>query len=246
MVAGQSPVPLVVTATTAYGSPAAAYPMNNVGVLATDPASAVLGNRMKAAFAEFLSLRHGGSGYIFGYGSGLPGQNMTVLTGNTNGPTTPAQAMVSPIPADRPFHALSYPDIDYTIMRPAALPPATYPTTPATSTDPPPNTQAVLWPPGYNPSGTGYSSDPGWRNPVGLPGIHRRQPDRGAEHRDHAAEHSGGCRPGDHCRFCCRRQFRPAGCSSPLTLSGARPRPRPLTPRTQSRRATPATRAIRT
>ena len=40
-----------------------------------------LGNRMKAAFAQFLSLRHGGSGYVFGYGSGLPGQNATVLTG---------------------------------------------------------------------------------------------------------------------------------------------------------------------
>ena len=34
--------------------------------------------------------------------------------------------MVSPIPADRPFHSLSYPDIDYTIMRPAALPPSAY------------------------------------------------------------------------------------------------------------------------
>ena len=30
---------------------------------------------MKAAFAQFLSLRHGGSGFVFGYGSGLPGQN---------------------------------------------------------------------------------------------------------------------------------------------------------------------------
>ncbi len=54
--------------------------------------------------------------------------------------------MISPIPADRPFHSLSYPDIDYTIMRPAALPPSTYPTTLATSTDPPPNTPAVLAP----------------------------------------------------------------------------------------------------
>ena len=70
MTAGPSPVPMVVTATTAYGSPAAAYPMHNVGVLAVDPVAAI-GNRMKAAFAQFLSVRHGGSGYVFGYGSGL-------------------------------------------------------------------------------------------------------------------------------------------------------------------------------
>ena len=30
---------------------------------------------------------------------------------------------VPAIPAERPFHSLSYPDIDYTVMRPAALPP---------------------------------------------------------------------------------------------------------------------------
>src|SRR5208283_1079797 len=101
MVAGQSPVPMVVSATTFYGSPAAAYPMTNVGVLATDPVNG-LGNRMKAAFAQFLSLRHGGSGYVFGYGNGYPGQNVTVLTGNPNGPTTPALATQSAIPADRP------------------------------------------------------------------------------------------------------------------------------------------------
>ncbi len=31
-----------------------------------------------------------------------------------------------PIPIDRPFRSLSYPDINFTIMRPAALPPSTY------------------------------------------------------------------------------------------------------------------------
>jgi len=165
-----SPVPIVVTATTATGSPAAAYPMPNVGVLATDPATGVLGNRMKAAFAQFLSLRHGGSGYVFGYGSGSPGQNATILTGNTNAPA----ALSSPIPADRMFHSLSYPDIDYTIMRPAALPPATYlpPTTPATSTDPPPSTPATSWPPYYNNTGgTGYTADPGLRNSMVYQGF---------------------------------------------------------------------------
>ena len=179
---------MVVTATTAYGSPAAAYPMHNVGVLATDPVSGI-GNRMKASFAQFLSLRHGGSGYVFGYGSGLPGQNATILTGNPNAPA----ALTSPIPADRPFHSLSYPDINYTLMRPAALPPATYSLTPATSTDPPPNTPATSWPPYYNSTGHNYTADPGCAEPLSLPGIRHQLVGResaavGAG--DNAAEHS--------------------------------------------------------
>ena len=70
---------------------------------------------MKASFAQFLSLRHGGSGFIFGYGSGATGQNYTVQT-------SPAYPVVATntyaIPADRPFHSLSYPDINYTISAP--------------------------------------------------------------------------------------------------------------------------------
>ena len=177
------------TATTAYGSPAAAYPMHNVGVLAVDPVAGI-GNRMKAAFAQFLSLRHGGSGYVFGYGSGLPGQNATVLTGNPNAPTTPALAMVSPIPADRPFHSLSYPDIDYTIMRPAALPPSAY-TDPLATINP-----TIAWPPSYNSAANNYTADPGVRNPSVYQGFTTAcspPPTRcpGASLRDHAAEHSG-------------------------------------------------------
>ena len=91
---------------------------------------------MKASFAQFLSLRHGGSGFVFGYGSGLPGQNTTVLTA-TPQPERPGRSPTNPIPADRPFHSLSYPDINYTIMRPAALPPSTY-TDPQPSTPPTP------------------------------------------------------------------------------------------------------------
>ncbi len=49
---------------------------------------------MKACFRDFLSLRAGGTGFVFNFLS------------------------------ERPFHSLSYPDINYTIMRPAALPPA--------------------------------------------------------------------------------------------------------------------------
>ena len=111
---GASPVPQVVTATLASGAPAFAYPMtSNVGVLAYDRLTSTFGSRMKASFAQFLSLRHGGSGFVFGYGSGATGQNTAVLTGNPNALAAPH----NPIPADRPFHSLSYPDINYTIMR---------------------------------------------------------------------------------------------------------------------------------
>src|SRR5208337_3596535 len=151
---GSSPIPQVVTATLASGAPAYAYPMNNVGVLATDRLSnGQLGNRMKASFAQFLSLRHGGSGFVFGYGSGATGQNYTVQ--NSGYPTVAGNTYA--IPAARPFHSLSYPDINYTIMRPAALPPSAY-------TDPPLNQPAtpLQWPPGY---AGNYTDDPGVRNP---------------------------------------------------------------------------------
>ena len=108
---------------------------------------------MKASFAQFLSLRHGGSGFVFGYGSGATGQNTTVVTGNPNAPAAPNNA----IPADRPFHSLSYPDINYTVMRPSALPPSAYSDPPTVA--PPP---AVTWPPTY---AGGYVGDPGVRNP---------------------------------------------------------------------------------
>ena len=85
------PVPLVVTAIDANGSPAYVYPITNQGVTVTDPILAALnqGNpagpsrivdsRIKAAFAQFLWLRHGGSGYLFGFGSGAVGQNSAVV-----------------------------------------------------------------------------------------------------------------------------------------------------------------------
>ena len=84
-------MPLVVTAIDANGSPAYVYPVTNQGVTGTDPILAALnqGNpsgpsrivdsRIKAAFAQFLWLRHGGSGYLFGFGSGAVGQNSAVV-----------------------------------------------------------------------------------------------------------------------------------------------------------------------
>jgi hypothetical protein len=67
---------------------------------------------LKAAFADFLKLRHGGSGFLFAHGAGPTG------SGNVGSPVS------FPIAADRPYRSLSYPDINYTVMRPASLPPS--------------------------------------------------------------------------------------------------------------------------
>ncbi len=72
---------------------------------------------LKAAFSDFLKLRHGGSGYLFAHGAGPTG----------SGDSRPRYAnwtQTQPVAADRPYRSLSYPDINYTIMRPASLPPS--------------------------------------------------------------------------------------------------------------------------
>jgi hypothetical protein len=156
------PMPMVVTAIDANGSPAYVYPITNQGVTATDPilAAANQGNpdgpirivdsRIKAAFAQFLWLRHGGSGYLFGFGNGAVGQNNAVVPIAPVNPAPPGYG--SGIPAERPFRSLSYPDIDYTVMRPATLPPSPFTNPPST-----------------NP--TSYTADPGVRNPNLYPGY---------------------------------------------------------------------------
>jgi hypothetical protein len=58
---------------------------------------------MKQAFSDFLKLRHGGSGVLLGFGNGQTGY---------------------PNARELPFRSLSFPDINYTIMRPGALTPA--------------------------------------------------------------------------------------------------------------------------
>ncbi len=156
------PVPLVVTAIDANGSPNYVYPIANQGVTATDPILAALnqGNpegpsrivdsRIKAAFAQFLWLRHGGSGYLFGFGGGSVGQNSAVVPID---PPIPAPAGYGQgIPVERPFRSLSFPDIDYTVMRPATLPPSPFSNPPSTD----PNI---------------YTADPGVRNPQLYPGY---------------------------------------------------------------------------
>jgi hypothetical protein len=140
------PVPLVVSATTYSGAPNYVYPITNqlqaiehgfllsndpiqqainTTILKATPTATVnppVGNRIKAAFAQFLWLRHGGSGYIFGFGNGATGQNSAVVNPVLTAATT---GYSQALPSERYFHSLSYPDINYTIMRPAALPPST-------------------------------------------------------------------------------------------------------------------------
>ncbi len=145
---GYPPTPMIVQATNLDGSPAYVSCMSNRGSYALDPFTASDGYKMKAAFAQFLWLRHGGSGFLFGYGGGAVNQNYIV-----NPPTPYANAPVyggtvpMPIPMERPFRSLSYPDVDFTAMRPAALPPSTF-------TDPQQQDTAAA----------AYVGDPGVRN----------------------------------------------------------------------------------
>ena len=140
------PVPLVVTAIDANGSPAYVYPITNQGVTGTDPIlaafnqgnptgpSRIVDSRIKAAFAQFLWLRHGGSGYLFGFGNGAVGQNSAVVP--IDPPISVPAGYGSGIPAERPFRSLSFPDIDYTVMRPATLPPSPFTNPPRARTRP--------------------------------------------------------------------------------------------------------------
>lgn len=143
-------LPQVVTQINIDGTPIAAYPVSDprlyhyrdtttgkqysgrgftyftdaTGKLVAPSASAarqVTG--MKRAFADFLKLRQGGSGFLYAHGTGPVGSPFF--------PTPPATLPLDRrVATDRPFHALSYPDINYTVLRPAALPPSglTFPT----------------------------------------------------------------------------------------------------------------------
>src|SRR5262249_55413400 len=88
-------VPRIVTQVDASGSRTASYLMNNRGFLARDPDTGRPHNAMKAAFSDFLKLRHGGSGYLFAFGTGSVGQS----------PQSPGQG---PVARERPFRSLSY------------------------------------------------------------------------------------------------------------------------------------------
>ncbi len=107
------------------------------------------------------------------------------------------------IPADRPFHSLSYPDIDYTIMRPAALPPSPY-TNPvanlvATRLTRRPSTATV----------TSTRATPACGIPLYFPYSDRHLPGHLADghRRRHRVDAVGGWRDRVRTR-CCRRRSR--------------------------------------
>ena len=170
-VAGGNVVPKIVTMIDPSGSPAyfpqknrlAAYPMTNNGLFnAPDPNRGnAYNSQMKAAFSDFLKLRHGGSGYLFAWGTGNVGQTAGLL-----------QANQGPLAAERPFHSLSYPDIDLTPMRPASLPPSQSSSpafTPVTSTTQP-AVGSFVWDPGVkNPYLTDTSTSAPRHQPPPIP-----------------------------------------------------------------------------
>lgn len=112
---------------TPLGTSSGTYNMKNQGFMALDPllsndaaaTQQVFGNRMKAAFSDFLKLRHGGSGYLFAHQSGPVGSP------NPNGTAPSTITKSTTIAAERPFRSFSFPDINFTLLRPAALPPTT-------------------------------------------------------------------------------------------------------------------------
>ena len=156
LAAGSSPVPIVVTSTLATGAAGSAYPMNNVGMAAPDPLSHRQSDQqpMKVAFAQFLALRHGGSGYVFGYGSGLPGQNFSIYP-----PTTPTPTRQSRPPPFRPTGRSIRCRIPTSITR-CSGPPRCRPRNS-------PIRCRTLAPT----AGQLYAGDPGVKNPLAYPGY---------------------------------------------------------------------------
>ena len=273
-----SPVPLVVTSTLANGTPATAVPIvddrwrsptrawrpwtrsaitfsltnstGTAGLRARRP----YGNGLKTAWVQFLNLRHGGSGFMFGFGTGAVGPELGVECRHGSVTSTPPTIGTPPqilpmtnsvfgtgIPAERPFHSLSYPDIDYTMMRPAALPPSPY-------TNPVVNAVArtVTRRP-TAPSTTYLRGRPGREEPDAVPGLslgdlsgdaNRRHGRRRRSHaldggrrrgpvhtsRSVSAGHPGAAAvPGAGCDRRCRRLTTTIASFPPPTLAGAMP-----------------------
>jgi len=133
---GSTLIPQIVTQSTSTGAAQTYYPLWDPslpiqpGVVTNDLVNNAGGafNGLKAAFAQFLILRHGANQNAAGY--------WLLYSANP----------------ERPFHSLSYPDINYTVMRPATLPPAS-PTYTGTG--------------GY--ASATYTGDPGVRNPYIYP-----------------------------------------------------------------------------
>ena len=96
------------------GKPVATYPIADSGLLRGRPGpGGAMDSRLKAAFVEFLRVRHGGSGYLFAFGSGAVGTPSVTAS-------LPDNLQVA---AERPFRSLSFPDINATVLRPACATP---------------------------------------------------------------------------------------------------------------------------
>ncbi len=136
---------------------------------------------LNGAFSDFLKLRSGGSNYLFGHGAALVGST----PGSSMGSINPAPPTYTPQTwSDRWFHSLSHPDIDLTVMRPAALPPptiiagtsnanpmtiSTFQTVGSATTNGLSVAQPSVGKPWQFNSGLAsspyWSADPGWKNP---------------------------------------------------------------------------------
>ncbi len=101
-------LPQIVTQVNNAGLPRAFYPMANRGYADSTGAAA-----MKPAFANFLKLRHGNPNAVYQTVDPYTGLAMVLPT-----PETASNYMFGSQP-EAPFHSLSYPDIRYTVMRPA-------------------------------------------------------------------------------------------------------------------------------
>ena len=151
-------LPRVVTMVNFAGKPVATYPIADRGFFAADPGpGGAMDSRLKAAFVEFLRVRHGGSGYLFAFGSGAVGTPSVTasLPGNLR------------VAAERPFRSLSFPDINATVLRPAALPPSPFSSPPATAI-PLPAARPVpfVWDPGVKNPYLFSASGPGQPPPI--------------------------------------------------------------------------------
>jgi hypothetical protein len=144
-------LPRVVTAVDANGTPLTSYEIGHAGHVYLPNNSA----NVKAAFAQFLKVRHGGSGFLFAYGAGQTGTPNLIVTPP---PTSPPNSNLW-VASDRPFRSLSFPDVDFTVMRPAALRPTVY-TLPVQAATP-------------------HTQDPGIRNSTLYPGYATAVPPTG-------------------------------------------------------------------
>src|SRR5262249_22228450 len=121
--------------------------------LPNDTVSAGTAPLVKAAFAQFLKVRHGGSGFLFAYGAGATGTRNPTYT------TPPADNEHLQVASDRQLRCLYFPATPFQVMRPAPPRPSPY-SLPVLSAAP-------------------YTSDPGLRNPNLYQGYQTAVPPSG-------------------------------------------------------------------